>query len=47
MKSHIKRFLLYIRSERGYGPHTVKAYRTDLNEFSHYFVLMTAINEYL
>ncbi|MFH1379020.1 MAG: site-specific tyrosine recombinase/integron integrase [bacterium] len=36
MKNHIVRFLLFIRSERGYGLHTVKAYRTDLKEFDAY-----------
>lgn len=36
MKNHIKRFLLYIRSERGYGDNTVKAYRADLHEFCAY-----------
>lgn len=32
----VDRFLIYLQHEKRYSPHTVQAYRTDLDQFEHY-----------
>src|SRR5512134_2987056 len=34
MKDHIKKFLRYLEVQRDASPHTLRAYRTDLDDFS-------------
>jgi len=33
MKKHIASFIEYLKSERGYSPHTIRNYESDLRQF--------------